>query len=464
MADGIDLPRRWYGGRTRALAALTTLLLVIAGLSAASAQAAPSVHNTYSCNEVTFMYAGFPSGTPVHVVQQIRLDGVIVYKKPFNFIGPSATSVVKIAVPPGHHEISSHAEYSYESKKGEGDHHAEGGITCAADPAFSIEKLQRLAGESTYTTEELTAKKGTTVEYEIIVTNTGNVPLTFSNFTDEQCESISGGPSGPLAPGKSATYTCQHILSGIGPYPNSATDTGTPPEGDGEPVTHTSNTVVANVLPEPAFTIAKAQEIAGSGKGYTTETLMGKVGWTVNYQVTVTNTGNTSLKFSGFADAKCNEGTISGGPGEAAVAPGESTVYTCTHLITEADKSAGEIENTASDTGTPPEGQGSPVTHTSNAVVVVFPSARGTIEPSCTSVTFKFTGFPNLPGNKVKEKVKANGSTVYLGYFTFDGSTGENTVPLSLAPGTYELRIHVAYNKSNGLTGEVDRRVNIECT
>lgn len=459
---GVRLPSRSRVGRTSALAVVTTLLLAIAGLNAASAQATATVHNTYSCHEVTFQFAGFPSGTPVHVVEQIKLDGVVIYKHPFDFVGPSAANTVKITVPPGHHEISSHAGYSFGSKEGEGDHHATGGITCVAEPEFSIEKLQRLAGEPTYTPEQLTAKSGATVEYEIVVTNTGNVPLTFSNFVDEQCEMVSGGPTGPVAPGKSATYKCQRMVNGPGHYSNTATDTGNPPAGEGEPITHSSNTVVVNVVPEPAFTIEKRQEIAGSGAGYTKEVLKGKVGWTVNYQVTVTNTGNTPLTFGGFSDAKCDEGTISGGPG-ATLAPGESAVYTCTHLITEADKSAHVVENAATDTGTPPEGEGSPATNTSNVVTVVFPSGRITIEPSCTSVTFKLRGFPNLPGNTVKEKIKANGTVIYFETFTFDGSMAENTVPITLAPGTYELRVHVGYTNSNGLTGEGDRRYNIVC-
>ena len=50
------------------------------------------------------------------------------------------------------------------------------------------------------------------------------------------------------------------------------------------------------------------------------------VGQTVNYQITVTNTGNTKLKFSNFSDEKCDEGTIAGGPREGFVLPGESTV------------------------------------------------------------------------------------------------------------------------------------------
>jgi uncharacterized repeat protein (TIGR01451 family) len=451
---------RW---RAASLAGLFTLVLALAALNAASALATPRVSNTYSCHEVTWSFTGFPEGQQVMTTEQVKVDGHVIYKGPFDFIGPTAANGVQINVPPGHHEISSHAGYKFGSYKGEGDHHPEQGVTCAAEPAFSIEKLQRIAGEATYTTAELTGKTGQSVEYEIVVTNTGNVPLTFSDFVDEQCAPVSGGPSSPVAPGKSTTYTCKRLLSEAGRYTNAATDTGSPPEGEGSPSTQTSNTVVVTVDPEASFAIEKEQEIAGSGKGYTTEVLKGAVGATVNYQITVKNTGNVPLSFSGFLDERCDAGTISGGPGEATVAPGGSTVYTCTHLVTEADKNAGMIENSATDTGNPPEGDGSPITHTSNVVTVVLPSPRVAFEPSCKAVTFTFRGFPNLPGNVVKEKIKANGKVIYLGMFTFNGPTAENTVSINLPPGVYLLKIHVPY-KTNGLNGESDRNVDITCS
>jgi len=117
------------------------------------------------------------------------------------------------------------------------------------EPAFSIEKLQKVEDEASFTKSEVTGDVGETIYYEIVVKNTGNVPLTFSGFTDANCEGLAGGPGGSeVAPGESTTYTCDHLLSKGGSYTNTASDTGTPPEGKGGPVMHTSNTVVANVL------------------------------------------------------------------------------------------------------------------------------------------------------------------------------------------------------------------------
>jgi uncharacterized repeat protein (TIGR01451 family) len=245
-------------------------------------------------------------------------------------------------------------------------------VNVPSEPAFTIEKLQEIKGSSAgYTTSPLTGKIGQTVDYEVLVKNTGNVALTFSNFTDAHCDAgtVAGGPgTSPVAPGASSTYTCDHVLTAVGSYTNEATDTGTPPEGQGFPLTHSSNTVVVNVPSEPAFTIEKLQEIKGSSAGYTTSPLTGKIGQTVDYEVLVKNTGNVALTFSNFTDAHCDAGTIAGGPGTTPVEPGASSTYTCDHVLT----AVGSYTNEATDTGTPTGGTA--ITHTSNKVIVNVPS------------------------------------------------------------------------------------------
>jgi hypothetical protein len=123
---------------------------------------------------------------------------------------------------------------------------------------------------------------------------------------------------------------------------------------------------------EPAFSIEKLQEVAGSGGGFTKSKLSTKVGETINYEVVVTNTGNVGLHFSTLGDEHCE--AITGGPGKNPLPPEEgsksSATYRCQHTLTAQDLVAGSYSNSASDTGTPPQGGGSPVTHTSNTVVV----------------------------------------------------------------------------------------------
>jgi hypothetical protein len=118
----------------------------------------------------------------------------------------------------------------------------------------------------------------------------------------------------------------------------------------------------------PEYAIEKLQEIPGSGTGFTKSPLTGSIGETVNYEIVVTNTGETPLKFSNFTDAKCDPGTIGGGPGAAEVAPGESTIFTCDHVLT----SEGKYVNEATVTGTPPGETAK--TKTSNPVEVEVPT------------------------------------------------------------------------------------------
>jgi hypothetical protein len=262
-------------------------------------------------------------------------------------------------------------------------------VNVPLDPEFSIEKLQKIAGTSGgFTTSPLAGKLGQTVDYEIVVKNTGDVPLTIANFSDPNCDAgtIAGGPGeAPLAVGASSTYTCDHVLTTAGSYSNVASDTATPPPGDGSPITSSSNTVVVNVPPEPGFSIEKLQKIAGSINSFQGFALNGAVGQTVAYEIVVRNTGNVQLTFTNFSDPNCDAGTIAGGPGEAPLAIGASSTYTCDHVLSAADQSAGSYSNSASDTGTPPAGEGSAVMHTSNTVVVELAGAGAAAPQTSTT-------------------------------------------------------------------------------
>jgi hypothetical protein len=90
----------------------------------------------------------------------------------------------------------------------------------ARSSSLTIEKLQRVGSTGSFTKSELKAKSGETVNYQIIVTNTGETTLTLSNFSDANCTNIAGGAI-TLESGKSTTWTCEHKL-GAGKYTNSA--------------------------------------------------------------------------------------------------------------------------------------------------------------------------------------------------------------------------------------------------
>jgi hypothetical protein len=137
---------------------------------------------------------------------------------------------------------------------------------------FTIEKLQAIPGVSpAFTKNPLTGAIGETVNYEIVVTNTGTIPEALSEFSDPKCDpgTIHGGPSSALEPGESTTYTCTHLLSSLGAYTNEATVTGT--AIGGTPIAQTSNRVVVEVPPtvehasEPENPAAGGLRPAGSG-------------------------------------------------------------------------------------------------------------------------------------------------------------------------------------------------------
>ena len=95
-------------------------------------------------------------------------------------------------------------------------------------------------GEPFFTVSELTAELGETIEYQIIVNNTGNVPLKFAALKDPNCEGITPPGATELAVGTGETFLCSHVLT-VGTYTNEATIEGN--EGG----TKTSNKVTVKV-------------------------------------------------------------------------------------------------------------------------------------------------------------------------------------------------------------------------
>ncbi len=115
---------------------------------------------------------------------------------------------------------------------------------------------------------------------------------------------------------------------------------------------------------KPSFTVHKLQQIAGSSGGWTQTELNGKIGQTVDYQMSVSNTGNVAFTLTEFMDPNCDPGTQQGGPVGATVAPGEMLLFTCSHLLT----GGGSYTNVASATAR--YSQGGSESHKSNTVVV----------------------------------------------------------------------------------------------
>jgi hypothetical protein len=352
----------------------------------------------FSCTAVTWTYKDFHAGKNT-VLELLRIEDREAPEEILgraSFEGPDGEDTMLIEPPGGTYAIDAFAKWKGNGLKGSWD--VLGKVTCPAKPGLEVKKLQKLAGSQ----EELTGSTimgqlGDTVEYSIVVKNTGNVPLALGSpteplggFSDEHCDpgTLTGGTGGaPLAIGATTRYRCTHLLSkadeAAGSYTNTATATVTPPEGDGPPITEPSNPVVVGVSPAPpialpAFTIEKLQQIEGSGTGYTTSQVSGQVGQTIDYEILVDNTGDVPLNFEDFSDPRCDPGTLAGGVGDVALPVGASTTYTCKHVLVTADEAAGKYENTVSLTAAPPPGEGSPFVQMSNTVVVTVSAPTGT--------------------------------------------------------------------------------------
>jgi hypothetical protein len=225
----------------------------------------------------------------------------------------------------------------------------------------------------------------------------------------------------------------------------------------------TTAPATASTTPAPGFKLRALQKVLGNGTEFSAGRQRAKLGQTIDYEIIVKNTGSTPLTFATLVDKECDPGTMTGGPGVAEVLPGGSTTFTCVHLYTEADKAAGPLVNTATETGTPPAGDGLPLTRTSNRVEVLPRPPGVEQELTCEGVRVTFFDFPNREGNEATVSIREERKLVYRAVFEFDGPTAIDTVPLSLPVGIGPTVIgHVAY-VSNGVKRVSYRRRNLFC-
>jgi uncharacterized repeat protein (TIGR01451 family) len=206
------------------------------------------------CDSITVRYFDFNAveGSPNSVLQLIVMKSLAVGMrinfppKTFTFEGTEATEVIPIAAPVGSSTVDLRSKWNSNENKGGFDIHES--VKCEPKPGFAIEKLQSLGGP--FTNEPLTGNVGQTVLYEMLITNTGNTPLTFSNFTDTVCDpgTIDGVPIAPVEPLANFAVICAHTITAAdvaaGSLINIARVTGTPEEGEGSSVEHESNEVV----------------------------------------------------------------------------------------------------------------------------------------------------------------------------------------------------------------------------
>ncbi len=98
---------------------------------------------------------------------------------------------------------------------------AEDTITAEQKRSLVVEKEQELKDSGAgFTKGKVVGKLGQTILYLIKVTNTGNVSVTLTKFTDANCTNLTGPLPVVLAPTQAATYRCEHELTTVGVYAN----------------------------------------------------------------------------------------------------------------------------------------------------------------------------------------------------------------------------------------------------
>ena len=235
-------------------------------------------------------------------------------------------------------------------------------VTLTPDPAISILKTGSLAD----TNADGVDSEGDIVTYTFTVENTGNVTLTTVGVTDP----LSGlsaitCPVSSLAPGDdtecTATYTLTQTDVDAGSVINTATATGTPPTG---PDVSDTDPATVDLSPAAELTLAKTGSLADTNSdGVDSE------GDIVTYTFTVENTGNVTLTTVGVTDPMSGLSAIT--CPTTTLAPGAGTDCTATYALTQADVDAGQVDNTATATATPPTGPD--VTDTDDETITLTP-------------------------------------------------------------------------------------------
>jgi len=80
---------------------------------------------------------------------------------------------------------------------------------------------------------------------------------------------------------------------------------------------------------------------------------------------------------------------------------------------------------------------------------------RETPEFSCSGVHFRYTGFPDLPGNTVSEKVRVD-EAKYFKTRTFDGPEATDFFPVTVPAGFHHMDAFAKWN-TNGVKGGDDQ-------
>ncbi len=221
-----------------------------------------------------------------------------------------------------------------------------GGITSPSDDATvpylspAALTISKTATEATFTAA------GDVLHYSFLVSNSGGVglagPVSVSDdkASDETCPPVTtvGDLDATLDPGESITCTATYTVSSDDVTAKHVTNSAS---ATADRVTSNTDTATVDLA---ALAIAKDS----------TTTEITAAGQVVPYEITVTNTGGSTLTNPAVADSLCSSAPtlVSGDTGgDAVFAAGEAWVYACSHTVTQAEMNIGSwITNTATAT------------------------------------------------------------------------------------------------------------------
>ncbi len=299
--------------------------------------------------------------------------------------------------------------------------------------AVSVDKTATV----TPAADQNAVKVGDTIQYTYAVTNIGNVDLASVAVSDPPAIVSCPTPPAPgLAPGQSETctanapYTVTQTDVDSGAVTDTATATATDDQGNVSAPSNPSTATVLTVTGDPSVSITKSATVAPAADQNAV-----KVGDTIQYSYSVTNTGNITLTSVAVSDPTAGNVTCPTqdlGPGD---------FETCTaddpYTVTQDDVDAGGVTDSASATGVDTQGaQSEPSAASTVTVPAVAPAPA-------VSLTKTATVDPAADQNAVKVgdrisyayRVTNAGNVTLISVAVSDPSAGNVTCPTPAAPG-----------------------------
>ena len=303
--------------------------------------------------------------------------------------------------------------------------------TPSAEPHLKLVKSSWL--DMTVVAPDDRADVGDQINYNLLASNDGNVTLTGVTVVDSKVSPLTPqwpGTPGTLLLGESVTFTGSYTLTQADIDTGYVDNTATAGSDQTLPV-HAANT---QDVPNPHLMLTKVGTLDMT---VVNPAGQANVGDKITYTFNVTNTGNVNLTNVTVTDPLV---TVVGGPINLAPGTSNSTAFTGSYTLTQADIDAGQVVNSATAHGTPPIG--SEVTQSDDETVTITQSPAisvvkiGTLDMTVVAPTTRADA-----GDKINFTfVVTNTGNITLSNVTVSDSPALTTGPIpasvaSLAPG-----------------------------